>query len=249
MEALYIQVLSIGIVWTSFHCAGMCGPIIAGVTTAPSDRSAARGTLLMRRTGRVLAYQSGRAVTYAILGGLAGWLGASVEAQLGSFTKGVSLAMAVVVIALGIAKLPPVAARLKSLPGTDGALVGRLIRATSRLGAPGSARRMVLTGVAMGLLPCMLMYWVLAFSASSTSVFHGAMLMLVLVVLTTPVLIGASCASAMSLRGRSGPWVVPIVMLVSGVWLGLIAAAANGWIPHVHLPFRLFGELYTFMLF
>ena len=42
---------------------------------------------------------------------------------------------------------------------------------------------------------------------------------------------------------------IPVMMMVSGVWLGLIAAAANGWVDHLHVPFRLFGELYTVMLF
>jgi sulfite exporter TauE/SafE len=249
MTALYLQVLGIGLVWTTFHCVGMCGPIIAGVTTAPGDRSLPRGTLMMRRFRRVLAYQGGRAVTYAILGATAGLVGATAEASLGSVTRAVSLLMALVVITAGVMKLPPVAARLSARFTGSGEWVGNLIRATSRLGKAGSARRMVLTGAAMGLLPCMLMFWVLAYSASSASVIHGAALMVVLVVLTTPALVSASCASALSVRGRGGPWVVPAMMLLSGVWLGLEAAAANDWIPHVHLPFRLFGDVYTLMLF
>lgn len=249
MTALYLQVLSIGIIWTSFHCSGMCGPLIAGVTMAPGDRKLSRGPLVWARTRRVLGYQSGRAVTYALLGGLAGLLGASIESEIDAVTRVAGLAMAVIIIGIGIARLPPVASRLK-LPETSsgGAFIGRIVRTLSRFGSPGSFPRMFLTGLAMGLLPCMLMFWVLAVSATSASLVHGAALMVVLVVMTTPVLVGAACASGLTLRSKIGPWVVATGMLVSGFWLGLIGLAANGWVEHVHLPFRLFGELYTIML-
>ena len=47
----------------------------------------------------------------------------------------------------------------------------------------------------------------------------------------------------------SSEWVGPVAMMVSGVWMGLIAAAANGWIEHIHIQFKLFGEKYVLMLF
>ena len=37
-------------------------------------------------------------------------------------------------------------------------------------------------------------------------------------------------------------------VIVSGLWLGLIGAAANGWIDHVHLTFELQETGYTVML-
>ncbi len=221
---------------------------MVGLTAAPGDRNLSRASLVATRARRVLSYQLGRAFTYALLGAMAGLLGSSVEESLGGVTRVAGLILAVVVIGVGVAKLPPLAVRWGTSTIGEG-LLRKVVRSTSRLGPAGSARRLVLMGVAMGLLPCMLMFWVLAVSATSASALHGAGLMLVLVAMTTPVLIGASCASGLSVRSKAGPWVISFAMVFSGLWLGAVAAAANGWLPHVHLPFRLFGEMYTIMLF
>src|SRR5512141_219921 len=60
----------------SLHCAGMCGPFVAFATLRvkeASPRAQSRGHTLQ------FAYHSGRLLAYAILGTLAGILGATIN--------------------------------------------------------------------------------------------------------------------------------------------------------------------------
>ena len=64
-----VQVVGLGVLWVSLHCAGMCGPILAGLAVGGPELLA--GARVRRGARRVLAYQSGRAAMYALLGALA----------------------------------------------------------------------------------------------------------------------------------------------------------------------------------
>jgi sulfite exporter TauE/SafE len=239
----------------TFHCAGMCGPIMAGLVTHNTrvPRDASRSEMLRVRAQGVLGYQAGRALTYAALGALAGGLGGAVASHMRTWTGITTLLCAGCIIAIALYKLIPW--RTSGPPGqstwaAQGRWLGRVMRRLSALTPARGAKKMMLFGVVMGLLPCMLMFWVLNLAVASASVWHGALLMVGLVVMTTPVLLGSGCSTSLipaSWRAR-GDRLVPVGLLISGVWTGLIGAATQGYIEHVHLPFRLFGELYTFML-
>jgi uncharacterized protein len=56
---------------SSFHCVGMCGPIALALPIHKGTRT--------RQVASVLAYNAGRALTYATLGMMIGTLGASLE--------------------------------------------------------------------------------------------------------------------------------------------------------------------------
>ncbi len=255
MLALYLQLLGVGLLWVTFHCIGMCGPIMAGLvahnTAVPRDAS--RAEELRIRAQGVLSYQAGRAVMYAILGGLAGALGALVEEQMRSITAITSLLGAALIISIALYKLIPLKrAQVKGneIWAKQGRWLGRQMKRVSRVLPGRGPVKMAIFGVIMSLLPCMLMFWVLSLSITSSSILHGALLMVLLVVMTTPVLLIAGCSSSLvpvKWRDRVEP-LIPVVLLGTGIWTGLIGAAANGWIEHIHLPFKLGGELYTFML-
>lgn len=253
MEQLYAQLFGVGLLWVTFHCSGMCGPIMAGMVAHNyPPGSEERGHQLGRRAAGVLAYQGGRAITYAILGALAGGLGAVIEQGARAVTQTATLVAAALMIALALFKL--IGGRHQT--GADrgwaklGRWLGRQMRRIEHIAPRRGAQRMGLFGLIMGLLPCMLMFWALSLAIASSSPWHGAALMVGLVALTTPMLLAAGCSTA--LLGRRfralGERLVPGALLVSGAWMGLIAAAANGWIAHVHIPFRLGAELYTVML-
>ena len=74
--------------------------------------------------------------------------------------------------------------------------------------------------------------------------------MLVLVVMTTPVLIVAACGSSLPgvFRHLGTDRVIGAAMLFSGLWLMMIASAANGWIDHLHIPFEIAGRELVIML-
>lgn len=249
-DAYYSQVFSIGLIWVFFHCGGMCGPIIAGVTSSVPVRGS-RGSQLRTRALRVLAYQAGRALTYLALGATAGFLGLAFEKSIRGFTQVAGLILAFVLILVGAGKLGLLGARVSKkaseLSQRVGQKLGGLLRVLGREGPSSGLSRFVFTGVLMGFLPCMLMFWVLSIATSTASPIHGAGVMLLLVAMTTPTLLIAGCAAGLK-KFRRAELVAPIAMIVSGVWLFLIAAAANGWIEHIHIQFELLGEGYVLML-
>jgi hypothetical protein len=259
ITSLYAQLFGIGLLWVTFHCAGMCGPLIAGLSSgAPTGGS--RRRQLARRAGGVLAYQAGRGLVYAALGAAAGWLGSTLESSVHAVTRIAGLVVALALVGAGLYKLvaqlrrgeatATAASSNAATSGGIGAKLGAAVRRIGRLGPRNHYGRMALFGVVLGLLPCMLMFWALGLSASSASPLHGAGLMLGLVALTTPVLLSAGCASMLGtpLLRRIGAYAVPVAMILSGAWLAMISAAANGWIEHLHLPFTAFGEKLVIML-
>lgn len=248
VASYYIQVLSLGLVWTFFHCSGMCGPLVAGLTSRTGD-DGSRARRLWLRARRVLAYQSGRALTYAVMGATAGLVGAQISASVEKIAALSALAVAPVFALLGIARLAGKHVVMPGLGQKISALYASAIRFSRRVTwLRGDVASSAATGLVMGLLPCMLMFWVLGVAATTGSPLHGAGVMVLLVVLTTPTLLAAGCAASIWRIAWSERFVGG-ALLFSATWLGLVGAAANGWIDHFHITFELAGEPYMLMLF
>lgn len=249
----YTQLFGLGLLWVTVHCSGMCGPIVGSLVAAQNSEGSWFEQVRQRSTN-VFAYQGGRALTYAVMGAVAGAAGAAIEGLVGQLTQVAGLVVAVALILAGLARIEPIARRLKFSAGASGTATGKFLgaamRRVRRILPQRGALQMMAIGAIMGLLPCMLMFWVLGLSASTASPLHGALIMVGLVALTTPVLLLAGNAPLLCKPAvrRFGERVIPFAIMLSGVWLGLISAAANGWIDHVHLPFELFGEKLVFML-
>jgi hypothetical protein len=265
----YAQLLSVGLVWISLHCSGMCGPLLIGFDVA----GAASGVGALRGALSVLIYQAGRAVTYLALGVLAGLLGKGLASTF-------EAAGAVFALGFGLAVLGSLLHRLWDRqrpvrPGptrlerrADGSkiethdakseqlenqgnrsLVVRIIAAIPRAlhplagGDEGRGLRVFGLGLAMGLLPCMITYWTLGLAAMTGSPWHGALLMLLLVAMTTPVLLGVTLIPRVIPRRFSR--VLPKVLMgLSGAWLFMVGLAGLGVVDHLHLGL---GD-YTIML-
>lgn len=241
----FAQVLSLGLLWTFFHCTGMCGPLIVGITAPrqPDRRP------VIARASRVLAYQTGRGATYAGIGALAGLVGSAVESVIAGFANIAALVMAALFIVGGLASLAG-ATRSTGAGAAMGAILARALRLANRVpGGRDGFAAMVLTGLAMGFLPCALTFWVVGVAAASANPLEGAALMLLLLVMTTPSLLTAACLAAVGTRRAWAHRVAPVSLILSGIWMGAIAAAANDWISHVHLTFELGGEPYMIMFF
>jgi sulfite exporter TauE/SafE len=250
-----MQLFGLGVFWVSLHCAGMCGPIMAGLTTAGAPEGS-RTARAWHGAKRVLAYQGGRALTYAALGATVGALGQAVEAHIHGLAGVAGLTLAALLILGGLIQVPALRAllprRLAALLGGGGGAgrwIGKVLGGLNRRWPKALPGRMVAVGALMGLLPCMLMFWVLSLSASTASPLHGALIMMGLVGMTTPVLLVAGCApllagSSWLARGRA---LLPAAIALSGVWLGLISAADQGWIEHVFHEFVVDGRTFYVM--
>ncbi len=252
MTPFYAQVFGIGLLWVTVHCIGMCGPIMVSLTTAMGVSRAPTATGRIRRAvAGVLAYQSGRALVYMGLGAAAGAVGAVAEVWIQDVARIGGLVIAAVIVAAALFKLVPGLTLPDRFSG-DGAgrWTGWMLGLGRRFRPKSPFLSMALFGLILGFLPCVLMFWILGIAASTASVFHGAMIMLLLVAMTTPVLALAACGSSLPgfMRHLRSERVIGFAMLLSGLWLGLIAFAANGWIGHAHIPLEILGRELVIML-
>ena len=168
----------------SAHCLGMCGPFALAIgSAAPAWRN---------NLARQAAYTAGRLFTYAVLGAVAGFVGLRMAKALVGWTNvpailAIAAGMLLVyqgLLAAGIIRRRGVGAG--SCPG------GAAFRAL--LSARGT-RDVFLAGLFTGLLPCGLLYGMLALAAATHDVPKG---------LSTMVAFGAGTVPAMMIAGLGG---------------------------------------------
>ncbi len=189
------------------HCVGMCG----GFALACGGR------------GRdAVPWHVGRLTTYAVLGAVAGGVGAILPGPgwLGAVLSGALIVWFSAALA-GLVPEPKLV-----LPG-----LGRL---ASDLAVRRGVGARYLFGMANGLLPCGLVYAALAVPVASGSAAVGAMAMAAFGLGTVPaltaLLVGAGRLDLSTLRARR---VMALLVLVAGLWS---VAARQGLIGGAHAP-------------
>lgn len=205
----------------SLHCVGMCGGFVAlvGGARGRSDHALQ------------LAYQATRGLTYVLLGGVAGLLGAGLEqggALLG-LQRAAGPLMGVALIALALGSLWPrqVESPLVVLAGgrRRPSLVQRArVALTTSLQAHG-VRAAAAAGLLSALLPCGWLWAYLLFAAGTGSPARGALAMGLFWLGTLPALLGVGWL-AHTLHGRLGghaPRIAAALMLT----LGLLSLAGK----------------------
>lgn len=233
-----LRLVGVGVVWMAVHCAGMCGPLLIGLDVGGCSRGAGPGKAALR----MLGYQGGRAVTYAALGALAGLVGGGLESVSRHFGAGLAVLLGLIAFARAASLLVPRrrrrAAPLVTIGGARKIDVAARLAAVARpLLVSHSRWRPALLGAALGFLPCMIAYWALGLAATTGSAWGGAVVMLSLVVMTTPIIV--AIGSAVRVFAKI-PAVIrqrmPAVLLaVSGLWLVLVGLAGAGVIDHAHV--------------
>lgn len=246
----YTQLFGIGILWISFHCAGMCGPLLMGLDVS----GAGRGQSPLRGAAQILLYQMGRGLTYAWLGGICGLIGSRLHAGFFRVSAGLALVLGLFTMMMALRRqihLPRAELRMlgRREQGLWAKLAGKARRLLVELAyQPGPWRNLAL-GAAMGFLPCMITIWALGLAALCGSPLDGALLMLLLVCLTTPVLL------TVTLLPHVLPWrqrlrfLAPYLPMLSGLWLVLVGGAGLGLWPHVHASVSFFHRHFMVMFF
>lgn len=216
----------------SSHCIGMCGPF---ALTIGSGATSIRANLV-----RQLLYSVGRIFTYATLGSIAGYGGQ----RIGQFAASMVNVPATLAIAAGLllayqglkalGLLPGTSANPASAPCLGGTLLATFLTAPSRWSV-------FLAGLFTGLLPCGLVYALLALAASSESVVIGLLVMFTFGLGTVPVMVATGCGgSLLGLAARRHLYrLAGAAVLVSG--LVSIARGAGflhlaGWIEPAGCP-------------
>ncbi len=160
---------------SGLHCAGMCGPfVIAQIEAGGAAR--AGGFLL-------LPYHLGRLTGYALLGAVAGFVGAMLS--LGTWTPLLAAPLLIAAAIMGLqaaGRLPHLAPPPRLLRLVD-PVMRRVVTAAGRLhGFP--------LGLMLSALPCGLIYAALAAAAGAGSATAGALAMAAFAVGTMPALMG-----------------------------------------------------------
>jgi uncharacterized protein len=182
LEALpLLLLLFVTGLWGSFtHCAGMCGPFVLTQIGQTLERNAF-GRWGRLRGAALIPYHLGRMTTYAALGAASGSLGELLVEVTGLRWLVVGfLLLAAALFAAQAAGFPRF--RAISAPPVLGRLVARLTRAQS-------GWRHYALGVALGFLPCGLLYGALTTAAAAGNAFWGALAMAVFSLGTVPALV------------------------------------------------------------
>jgi len=232
---LYVQLVGLGLVMVLTHCAGMCGPLIMSFRFGVHQRWRERrwfGAL-----AQLGAYQGGRILVYASLGAAAGGLAALAGSGLSQvFTAGSKLLGLLVAGAFLVAAFWRLWPWRRAATAGQGAAYPALLRRLGRKLPERPMPRAVLLGMLLAFLPCMIPAWALGLAAASGHPLHGAALMALLVVLTTPALVPFALAPELlpRLSAPAAGRLQTAALLCSGVWLLVIALAANDLLPHAH---------------
>jgi sulfite exporter TauE/SafE len=230
--------LGLGLVWTAAHCAGMCGPLVMALGLhAPELSGASAGKRLGGVGVRLGGYQIGRLLVYAVIGLLAGSLGAvaTTWAQFGAEIIGVALGVAFLVAALLQLRRRTVVVTPDARPP----LATRLALWSTKQAPNAPFLRGLVLGMGMAALPCGIVFWAIGLAVATAHPWSGALLMASLVVLTTPALAGVALSPLAllatpervraGLRGWAGRWLSPVAMALSGmVILGTTIARHYG---------------------
>ena len=202
----FITPLTIGLIG-SFHCIGMCGPIVVALPLKKHN-------LISIISGAVL-YNSGRVITYSILGILFGLLGQGI--QMAGFQQWTSILLGAAMI---ISVLFPFFFREKITIGNlFTGFSARLITRLRKLFTDRSYFSLLMIGLLNGLLPCGLVYVAIAGAIGSGTVLNGAIFMMLFGIGTIPLLLVATLASdVIGQRVRSKMQkVVPYFVFLLGV--------------------------------
>lgn len=221
---LLASLLITGLLGSVTHCVGMCGPLVLAQTGAVLEGIPASGMREWHRLkgGLLLPYHLGRATTYAGLGAVAaGLFGLVPDARF----AGILGAALLVLAALGFVgyALPRLGLRLPL--SANPAWAGMVERIAKPLFARPVGVRGYLLGVALGFIPCGLVYAALAAAASSGSALAGFAGMLAFALGTMPALIGVgimggwAAARFRSLAGR----LMPVLYLANAAFLLVLA--------------------------
>jgi uncharacterized protein len=202
----------------SLHCLGMCGPIVLALPFA--------GT---RDTLKKMLYNSGRVITYAVMGLGAGFIGsrffmAGIQQDM-SVIFGASIVLYVVIppsVKNKLSSSSPVSFLYKPVK----LYIGKLLKSRNNIS-------FLTMGLLNGLLPCGFVYMALAASVVTGSPLNGSLAMALFGLGTVPALFFFSIAArlfTLNIRNKINRF-IPVFALILGIIF--ILRGLNLGIPYV----------------
>jgi sulfite exporter TauE/SafE len=235
MEALLATAFLVGLAG-GVHCMAMCGGIVTALGMRPPQGLPSAGTvepgrfLSLGALPRQLAYSLGRVTTYTCVGAVAGAAGG-----LGLRASGV-LPVQVILLVLANALIIFLGLHLAGLGNLvlvferAGAVAWRGVkRVGARLAPADTSLGRVAVGLTWGMLPCGLVYSVLATALVAGSAARGAMVMAAFGLGTLPNLLAAGLAAETLRRIVRGPR----ARRVAGLAIVLLGVVGLARIPNL----------------
>lgn len=223
MSSLFVA----GLVGSAGHCVGMCGPFVLAQSVSRLEAVPAAEMREFHRLagGALVPYHLGRMTTYAGLGAAAGALAGGVIDLTGlRWLSAVLLGLAALFF-LGYA-VRRLGGLLPWLSAGGEGWWSRTIGRTAKplFGRPVGLRGYAL-GVALGFLPCGLLYGAIAAAAAAGDALTGALAMLAFALGTVPALVAVGLAGHVA--GRQ--WqalaarVTPVLLAANAAALSYLA--------------------------
>ena len=158
IDPLYPVFLATGFAVGFGHCIGMCGPIVVSLSLNLKDKN-----LLLPH----LLYNSGRVVTYGVLGGVMGATGSFtlVASHIAEIQKGAMIFAGVLIIIMGLAMSGWISfGQVFGNSYNPGGFVSKGFRRLSQIKSPATYFPI---GLLLGLLPCGPVYTALLAAAGA----------------------------------------------------------------------------------
>ena len=206
----------------SFHCAGMCGPIALSLPL--------HGNNLWQKSVGGLLYNSGRTITYGILGALFGLIGQGFHIL--GLQQLISVLMGSLMI---ISVMLPFLFRNRK-PGSFEFFTSPLRRAIQKLFRKRSFKGLFFIGLLNGFLPCGLVYLAIAGAIGTGSVYLGIAFMVLFGLGTIPMLLFISLLGNLlsnAIRIRVNKF-IPFLIIFIGI-LFILRVLSLG-IPYISPP-------------
>jgi len=223
MSSLFVA----GLVGSAGHCVGMCGPFVLAQSVSRLEASPAAEMREFHRLagGALVPYHLGRMTTYAGLGAAAGALAGGVIDLTGLRWLSAVLLCLAALFFLGYA-----VRRLGGLlpwlsVGGEGWWSRTIGEAAKPLfGRPVGVRGYAL-GVALGFLPCGLLYGAIAAAAARGGALTGALAMIAFALGTVPALVAVGLAGHVAGRQWQflAAWVTPVLLAANAAALSYLA--------------------------
>lgn len=227
-------VFTLGLV-SSLHCVQMCGPIVLSYSVALDQLKAVPGHTPPSLFWGHLTYNAGRIFTYAVLGAVAGLAGKAVGlvGQLAGVMSTLAIVSGALMLIAGLVMFGAFPA-MQALGGGFFRITSSFLRPVSALIASPSAGRRFLLGLALGLLPCGLIYAALLRAMATGSAVWGAATMAAFGAGTAGALLAVGIFSS-AIRSRVHRWGTQLaavsvmamgaLLIVRGTMPGILAGA------------------------
>ncbi|MBL6931574.1 MAG: sulfite exporter TauE/SafE family protein [Rhodospirillales bacterium] len=210
------------------HCVGMCGPIVLSqVSSRLEEVPASSMSEFSRLKGAALApYHAGRMTTYSLLGASVALISGGIIHASGFKYVATGLLVLAGLFFLGYAaKMLGLALPGFGSSGKLGPLAGRLSGLARPLFRRPVGWRGYMLGVALGFIPCGLLYGALAAASSTADPLAGFLVMIAFALGTIPALLVVGFGGHIAIGRWRGSMslIAPVLLIVNGGFLLIMA--------------------------